>query len=387
MSTVADVIRPSLSHETPPQPPEEPKGLLRGFGKNIWALNDQILISGTNFATTVLTARSLNDREFGAFSVIYGVLLLCNIVQSTLITHAHNVLGAIRMGRDYRRFTGSTAVQQLIIVAIEAILVVPIAVAGYFAGWTSTAMLVALIPSIVAWQLQEFVRRVLYTEGRYADAFLNDVISYGGQTVVIAGLFASQLYGGKPFTGAMALYALAGTSAVAALLGVWQLRHSVERAPVKESVRESWQFGKWLLGGELLGWTSSIHMQVWWAAIIIGTVASADLKAAQILFGPTRVVTYFLATVLPIRFARTLHRDGTAGLRRSVHSAYLILVPTVGAYCLLLAIFPKPLLYVVYGAKYATDAARVLQLYALAAFQRDFPMCLTPAVEARRPIV
>jgi O-antigen/teichoic acid export membrane protein len=316
--------------------------------------------------------------------VIYGVLLFCNIIQSTLITQAHNVLAATRTGHDYRRYTGSAAVQQLMIVAIEVMLVAPIALVGYFIGWTTTAMLIALIPAIVAWQLQEFVRRVLYTEGRYGDAFLNDVISYGGQTIIIAGLFFQQHHGGRAFNGAAALYALAITSAIAALLGIWQLRHSMERAPAREHAKENWHFGKWLLGGEMLGWASSIHMQLWLATLIIGYVASANLKAAQILFGPTRVITYFLATVLPIRFARTLHRDGLPGLRHGVKSAFAILVPLVGMYCLLLAIFPRPLLNLVYGPVYAEEAATVLKLYALNAFLSYLQMVLAAALTASR---
>src|SRR5437588_1846559 len=113
MSTVAQVIEP-LSYASPPQQEEGPSAGLRQLARNVWALADQVLISGTNFVTTVLVARSLSDREFGAFSVIYGVLLFCNIIQSTLITQAHNVLAATLGGHDYRCYTGSTAVQQLI---------------------------------------------------------------------------------------------------------------------------------------------------------------------------------------------------------------------------------------------------------------------------------
>ncbi len=365
--------------------------MLRGFGKNIWALSDQILISGTNFATGILTARAMGARqaEFGTFSVIYGVLLLCNILQSTLITQAHNVLGSLRSGKDYRKYTASSAVQQFIIVAIEAILVVPIVLFAYLRGWSSLAMLIALIPSIVAWQLQEFVRRVLYTEGRFGDAFLNDIVSYGGQTIIILGMYAQHLHGGKPLTGAMALYALAATSAAGAVIGLWQLRHSVERPNGIAEMWENWNFGKWLAGGELMQWLSSIHMQVWWAALIIGTVASADLKAAQILFGPMRVITFFLGTVLPIRFTRTLQSGGVAALHQNVRRVFTLVLPLVGAYCLLLAIFPKPLLNLMYGPEYASGAAMVLKLYSLCAFLGYAQMIVVAALTAAqetRPI-
>jgi hypothetical protein len=166
---------------------------------------------------------------------------------------------------------------------------------------------------------------VLYTENRYAAAYWNDAISYGGQTVALAALYAAHLSHGYPFTGALALYVLAATSALAALVGIWQLRHSLLPAIDWRDLSENWHFGKWLLGGELLGWSSSLHMQVWWAALLLGTWASADLRAAQILFGPTRVIAFFLGTILPIRFARTLHialgRATTRGESHDVHAA------------------------------------------------------------------
>jgi O-antigen/teichoic acid export membrane protein len=370
-------------------PPAQPGLIARTvgkLGKNVWALGDQILISAANFVTQVLAARALHDRpgEFGAFAVISGVLLWCNIFQSTLITQAHNVLGATRTGRDYRRYTSSTGVGQIILLIAQVALATPLAALAYFKGWSSADMLVALVPTIVAWQCMEFVRRVLYTEGRYVDAFINDLVSYGGSMILLAGLYAAHQSHRIHFTGAMALYALAITSALAALLGVWQIRHSIARQFSWTDIRENWHFGKWLVGGELTGWASSLHMQVWWAALIIGTAASANLRLAQILFGPMRVISFFLGTVLPIRFSRTLHAEGPKALHRNIYTVYAILIPIMGVYCLLLAIFARPLLAFVYDGSYADTAATVLRLYALSAFLSYMQMVVAAALIATR---
>jgi O-antigen/teichoic acid export membrane protein len=263
--------------------------------------------------------------------------------------------------------------------------VLPLIAIGYARGWSGFPMLVALVPAIVFWQLQEFLRRVLYTEGRYTAAFVNDVVSYGGQTLVLGAMYAAKLKYGSPFTGAMAFYALAGTSAVAAVLGAWQLRKSlVPRFDVRD-LWENWHFGKWLAGGELMGWCSSVQMQVLWAALLLGFAASADLKAAQILFGPMRVISFFLATVLPIRFARALHQGGVTTLHAKLRQTYVGLIPVVGTYCVLLAAFPKPLLHLVYGGQYsATDAARVLSLYSISAFLSYMQMVIAAALTASR---
>src|SRR5687768_15710441 len=263
MSTVAPAIEaapesPTLSAATAPPragaaaavaatPPDAgPFDFLR---KNSFAFADQVLISGTNFVTGVLTARALDQGEFGVFSVIYAGLLFANIIQSTLITQAHNVLGATRAGDDYRRYTSSTAAAQLLVAAVLALLVLPLVIIAFARGWSSAPMLLAIIPAIVFWQLQEFVRRVLYTEQRYARAFCNDLIGYGGQTLLLIALFASHKLHGSPFTGALALYALAAACAFASVVGAFQLRHDLVKRIDWTYVRENWHFGKWLAGG------------------------------------------------------------------------------------------------------------------------------------------
>ena len=366
-------------------PPVARPGIIARLGRSVWALGDQVLISGTNFITGVLTARALSESEFGAFSIVYGVLLLANILQSTLVTQPHNVLGSTRGGRDYQRYTSSTALGQLIMLAAEAALIVPMALIAYFGGWGSAAMLVALLPAIAFWQIQEFVRRVLYTERRHADAFLNDLIGYGGQAALIAALFFSGDRIGLKLNGATALGALAAASAVASAVGLWRVRRSLAGVFDWKDLKENWHFGKWLAGGELMGWCSSLHMQVWWAAMLIGVSASANLRAAQILFGPMRVITFFLGTVLPIRFARTLHAHGAPALRGQVESVLIHLAPTAGVYCGLLALFPELVLKVIFGADYAdAGAASVLRLFAVSAFLGYLQMVFVAALTAAR---
>ena len=93
---------------------------------------------------------------------------------------------------------------QLAICAVEALLVVPLAILATALHWKSSGMLVALIPSIIFWQLQEFVRRVLYTEGRHVAALINDIVSYGGQAALMIVLYCGARVRAWPFSGAEA---------------------------------------------------------------------------------------------------------------------------------------------------------------------------------------
>ncbi|HLL90158.1 MAG TPA: polysaccharide biosynthesis C-terminal domain-containing protein [Tepidisphaeraceae bacterium] len=382
-STLAPALAPATAPAASAAPPVARRALkswaaTRFLGRNVWAISDQGLISATNFATMVLTARALGPSEFGTFSLAYSALLLANILQATLVTQPHNVLAATRGGKEYVRYTTTTALSQVLIASLQAAAALAVAGVAYAQGWHAAPLLLALAPSIVAWQFQEFVRRVLYTENRHGAAFANDCVSYGGQTLVIAWLWWA-----GTLTGTGAMYALAVTSAIAAALGGWQLRASLGMHFDRRVLVENWHFGKWLTGGEILQWVSSLHMYLYLAAAILGTTATGELRAAQILFGPTRVLSFYLGTVLPIRFARTLVERGDAGVHVQFLDACRKVLPVLAAYSLVVAVFAEPLLDLMYGPDYAGDAI-VLSLYAACAFVSYCQVVFTSALTAKR---
>jgi O-antigen/teichoic acid export membrane protein len=352
----------------------------RKRGRSLWALADQVLISGTNFVTMVLVARGLDPAGFGAFNLVYGALLFANLFQSALVTQPHNVLGTRhgRRGPAYARYTTSTFLGQLVIVLVCATAALAGAGVAQVNGWQTAGLLMSLAPAIVGWQLQEFVRRVLYTEGRFSAALVNDVLSYGGQTIAIAVLWYLH-----NLTGAAAMYVLAITNAAGALLGVWQLRGSLSRHFDVADLWHNWHFGKWLAGGELLQWLSSIYLYQYLLAELLNAQATAQLKAAQLVFGPTRVLAFFLGTVLPIRFTHALAEGGERSMRSHYHRMLAVVAAMTGAYCLTVGVLATPLLRLFYKDKYAGSES-VIILYATAAFLTYLSMVITAALTARR---
>ena len=350
---------------------------LRRLSNIHWAFADQGLISATNLVTMVLLARGMSLAAFGSFTLIYSVMLVANSLQDALITQPHNILGTTLRGEAYCRYTTSTAFVQLILLAMAASLVLAAAGFSYVADWQAAPLLLALAPSIVAWQLQEFTRKVLYTERRLAAAFCNDVISYGGQTVAIAALWHLEA-----LTPPIALYALAATSALAAAYGLWQLRGSLGLTFDRSAIRLNWHFGKWLAGGEMLRWLSSAEMYQYLAAAVLGTSAAGTLKSVQVIFGPTRMLMTGLNNVLPIRFTHAL-AAGKSCLDFQLRRVYLMTAPVMAVYCSSVAIFAEPLLRSVYGDRY-TGGARVVALYAAFAFLGQLLPILSAALMARR---
>lgn len=343
----------------------------------LWPLADQALVSGTNFVTMVLLARGMAPARFGSFTLLYAVLLFANGLQSSLITQPHNVLAATRTGEDYRRFTTSLAIAQLVVAAAAGLLALAAGAIGLLVGWRAAPLLMILGAAIVAWQLQEFVRRVLYTERRVSAAFVNDLISYAGQGVTVAVLWRF-----SELTPGVALWVIAATSAAGAAYGFVQIRPSLIATFRGDALRETWHFGKWLAGGETLRWLSSVELYQYLAAGLLGTAATATIRSAQVIFGPTRLLLFSLNDVLPIKFARSL-RSGAAHLHADVRRVYLLTLLPLALYCGGVALFAGPLLRLLYGPAYA-GGARVLMLYALSAFVSYVAIIVAAALKARR---
>ena len=357
------------------------------FVKDIWAVGDQALIAASNFATMIFVAKALGLELFGRFTLVYSALLFANIFQVALITQPHNVLGTSREGNEYRRYTTSTLLCQLLLIGLEASLALGAALFGHYTSHPATALLLSLVPAIAGWQLQEFVRRVLYTEGRYFEGFWNDMLSYGGQAVVVGTLLLLGKFhiGGRGnwLTGVSAMYVLAITSALAAGVGLFQIRRSLTRHVDLAALRLNWNYGKWLAGSELLTWCSSIHMYLYVAGATLGLAASGELKTAQVLFGPTRIIAYYLDTVLPTRFARKIASSGSGAMWSLLKQVLTHVALPLAAFCLGVALMAKPLLHYTFGTAFM-GASTILMLYSAYALVTYIQMIVTAALRAQR---
>src|SRR5262245_56929847 len=99
--------------------PDRARGRL--LAGSAWGLLDQALIPGMNFGTTGSLARGMGPADFGTFSVAYLLLLLANSLQTSLVTQPHNVLGAPLEGESYRDYTSSSALGQLAVAGLLAL--------------------------------------------------------------------------------------------------------------------------------------------------------------------------------------------------------------------------------------------------------------------------
>lgn len=324
--------------------------------RQVYGLTDQAVVSGSNFVALIVVGRSLAPIDFGYFVLAFTLLQSAGAVQSALITRPHNVLGATRHGDDYRRYTTASALLQIAHALAWALLLLVIAAVTGMSGSPSSTVFLVAAPVAVAWQAQEFLRRILYTEGRLHVALVDDVLSYGSQAAILIWLGAD-----GTLTASRALLVVGATSVVAALVALPFLRHGLGRELDREALRANWGFGRWLGAAEVVYWMAS-QSYIYVGGLVVGPVVSAALKAAQTLLGPVSVYLAFFVNYLPTAFARDLSQR-TGALTRRMRTGFLMTVPATATYALAAVVFAPTLLRHVYGSEYAHEAT-VVRLFA-----------------------
>jgi thymidylate kinase len=95
------------------------------------------------------------------------------------------------------------------------------------------------------------------------------------------------------------------------------------------------------------------------------------------------VLTFFLGTILPIRFTQILAEGGDGNLRGQFRRILFLVAAATGSYCLAVALFATPLLKFFYKDKYAGSEG-IVALYAGFAFFTYAAMVVTAALTAKR---
>jgi O-antigen/teichoic acid export membrane protein len=248
--------------------------------RTVWVVADQGASSLTNFAATVVIARSVDASVFGAFSVAFAVYVLCAGTSRALVTQPL----MIRESADIAQGTAVAA-------AAGAALAVgcgtggAVLVAGLLVPGQTGAVLIALSFCLPGLLLQDAWRYAFFAAAEPRRALINDLCWAGAQLVLIGAVVVV----GRP--GAVALTAAWGGSAtLAAAYGAVQTR----LAPaVRESLRYLRHHAD--LGGHysvaFLFHTGTLQLTVLLVGALVGSVGVGALRGAQTVFGPFVALT------------------------------------------------------------------------------------------------
>lgn len=317
------------------------------------ALIDQALVSGTNFITGILLARFLGLEEYGRFTLVWMLILLVSAVQMSLVLQPMMSIGPKVPEPQLSTYFGAAVLQQALLCALFCALTLLAGAVSHFLfpHWHVDGLIVPTMAVVVSFQAQEFIRRYFFTQRQMVKAWVNDLISYGGQLIgLTAGFFIL-----KPTTDSV-FWIIASTSSIAAVAGFLQMDTlHFNKSRCREIAVQHWHFAKWLVAGSCMQWISG-QFFVMVSAALLSTAAVGALAAARNILGLTLILFSAIDNFVSVRASTAFRHGGWAALK-----SYILKVSLYGglansAICLIAAIFAPFWMRVLFGAAYVEYA-------------------------------
>jgi O-antigen/teichoic acid export membrane protein len=326
---------------------------------------DQGVISLSNFIATIILARNVDPTQLGVYGVGFVTLRLIRAVQEGLIVQPMNVFGAGMEEDEFKHYATSTSLYQIGLALVSASVVA-------ICGWvlietgndTAGPTLFALWLPFLWWQMQEYLRRMLYTRGLVLKAVINSVIANGVRLAIMI-----YLVNQGTLSGVTGLEAIAWGAFVALFPSIWFTRQFWSRKLENLIVtwRRNWDFGRWLLGSTLTNWVAVEFYPILTAGLISFAAAGA-YRALQNLVAPIHLLLRAVDTFLTPRAANLYGKNGQAALSRTLRSVYLALGLPILGILLVAMLFSEEILSLIYGdvyLEYSNGVVLMALFYAL----------------------
>ena len=205
-------------------------GPIQSAGRIKWALADQVLVSGSNFLSTILLARALGIEEFGRYVLAWAIIIFMQNIQYAAVSSAMLSIGPKQSVEKAPSYFGALFAHQAIFEVASAALAFAGAnlAASVFAEPKLSGIGSALAVAVLCSQTQDFLRRYFFSVLRSEISVLIDAVRYLGQ---IAAILAVVRFSSLDGVGALwLLSATAAAGAVAALAYVPPLKTFPERS-------------------------------------------------------------------------------------------------------------------------------------------------------------
>lgn len=325
-----------------------------------WAIADQAVVSGGNFVNGILLARFLGPESFGIYVLLQTALIYVNSFQGALIFQPM-MSAAPQLGESERThyLRGVFALQLMLSLVLAAVAWSVGTSAHLLTGVSATSQLtpevvLSLSAALLAFQLQDWLRRYYFVLEMVRSAFVNDVLNYGLQVSVLGIAY---------FSGRLdvvtAFWIMAGACFSAFLFGFLGGMVRPAFSDARAVLRDGWRTGRDYLFAWQFQWLGSQGVLVVGAGIV-GVHAAGGVRSATNIVGPINILFQAMENVVPVVAARRYDARGLRGL-----SAYLFRVTLWGTAVLLpitamAALFSVPLMRVVYGEQYVVYATLVV---------------------------
>jgi O-antigen/teichoic acid export membrane protein len=254
------------------------RGPFRGAGL---AVVDQGISSVSNVVITILVARETDTRQFGAFALVYASVVLLQGTADGLIGEAFAVLHSDSPAAESRRALRQAAGAALI---VGGIIAGGLALIGLALPEPSRSLLLCYAVLVPALLVQSLWRFASFALGRPRTAVANDLVWLAVQLTALA-----VVIGAGADTPAPLVLAWGAGAVTAAVVGFGQLRTWPDLFGGGSWLRQTSHLGT-RYAAEFFGTFGANHAALAATGWIAGLAAVAQLRGAQLLFGPVMIL-------------------------------------------------------------------------------------------------
>lgn len=323
----------------------------RLLGNGAFTLADQLVASGTTFATSVMLGRMCLKEDFGLYMLGFNAYTILLTLQASLICTPYIVRYPSAMREQVPSLTGSSLLQLIALslpIAIGAMITgVAFEVAGQSAALAH--MLIAFGTAVMFLLLRDFARQVAFAQIQGRTALALDAFVAAGQLGGIA------LVGYFDLLNATTAFIVIGAVCAVGVLGWFRRQrdhlHLQPRAAINDFAAE-WNSTRWLFFSGLL-WCVSINMYPWLLAAFHGAETTAAWGAALGIVAVINPIVFGVQNVLGPCIMHAHAEGGVTQLRREVNRLSVVYGGGLLLFGLAMFVVGDALVGVVYGTKYA----------------------------------
>ncbi len=312
------------------------------------ALLDQALVSGANFVTGVLLARFLGLKEYGVFAMAWLVVLFFGSIQQSFIIAPLQTLLPKREQEERASLRTSLFLIQLCMGLLAMLLTWGFCHLSktLFLDQTPLGTLTLVLPiTVFTFLMNEYFRKLFFSEGRQTTALILDLISYGTQ---ILGLLLVASAGELDLR--RALIIIASSNSISTAYGLMRSHGlSADFRHFTRHLKEISSYSGWLIGTSLLQWCSG-NFFIITAGGLLGPAPVGAIRMAQNVVGVLNILFLAMENFIPSNAARIYQQQGLRYLYTYLRQVMFLAGAATLAALSLIMVFAREIIGMLYGA-------------------------------------
>jgi O-antigen/teichoic acid export membrane protein len=324
-------------------------------GRGSLAMLDQGLISGSNFLLTILLARWLTPKQYGAYALVFAVFMFLAAVHESLVTEPVMVFGPSSYDRNRKDYLGAVlCIEGALAVLFASVLVSAAFIARHLgAGKDLAGALAGLCISAPCVFLFWLARSAFYVEGSPGRAAAGSTV-YSALVLVVT-LLAFRRGVLSPFVAFVVTAVAAFTSAISMLIRLRPVLRPGSNPGLRSVWNRHWGYGRWALGTAAMRWVPG-NVSYTLTGTLLGLADVGKLKALLNFSAPLAQASSSFGLVFQPHLSRAFGREGRSATRTPVGAVTVLYLAGGILYWALLALFRVSVVRFLYGGKFLDSA-------------------------------